>query len=389
MSDQVAIGSGPSSRARAPKPSGRSLPALPPPRFPVEHWSNRFRTTISTALDSTMMRGVQMVVERALIPDTEDLSRLRDSAAEVLSPSLLENPADFFSFVNEDSKPVDVSRSFLRPLDGGGVWRTKLTTAYESFGFEDEASPSDGIPRIDRWIHDDPPGLGTILTLHGFMMGNPAIDAHAMMAKEWYPRGLDVALMTLPHHSHRAADDASFGGDRFASPHVAQLAEAVREAVYEVRLVARWLREETGKPVGLLGLSLGGYISALCAGVCDDFDFVIPMVAPVCMGDLAWRIFSQTRHGGDDLNEGLSRDELRSAFGLHSPLAHPLQLDPDRVLIIGGRGDRIVPPEHPQALWEHWGHPEIHWFSGSHLAPFGRKRVAQMILRHLRHIDII
>jgi pimeloyl-ACP methyl ester carboxylesterase len=170
---------------------------------------------------------------------------------------------------------------------------------------------------------------------------------------------------------------------------VARLGEAVREAIYEIRVVTRWLSERRAAPVGLLRRSLGGYLTALLAGVCDDPDFVVPMVPPACFGDLAWRFFTQTRHYRQGGAPALSRQELRAAFRIHSPLAHPLRVPKQQVLIIAGRGDRIVPPEHPAALWQHWGQPDVHWFSGSHLAPFGRRRIVDAIVRHLESLDIL
>jgi acetyl esterase/lipase len=167
------------------------------------------------------------------------------------------------------------------------------------------------------------------------------------------------------------------------------LSEAVREAIYEIRQLLHWLREESGAPVGVLGLSLGGYLAALSAGLCDDLDFVIPIVPPVCIGDLAWRFFTQTRHYRAGGAPALTQQELRRAFRIHSPLAHPLRISPKRVMIVAGRGDRIVPPEHPAALWSHWGEPRIHWFSGSHLTPFGRGNIARAILDHLESIEIL
>jgi hypothetical protein len=131
---------------------------------------------------------------------------------------------------------------------------------------------------------------------------------------------------------------------------------------------------------------------------------VIPIVPPVCIGDLAWRFFTQTRHHREGGPSRLSQEELRRAFRAHSPLAHPLRVPRDRTFIVAGRGDRIVPPEHPAALgrgdrivppehpaalWEHWGEPAIHWFSGSHLAPFGRARIVRRIARHLRSIGVL
>ena len=64
-------------------------------------------------------------------------------------------------------------------------------------------------------------------------------------------------------------------------------------------------------------------------------------------------------------------------------------MTPPRVLIIAGRGDRIVPPEHPSALWRHWQEPAIHWFSGSHLAPFGRRGIVEAVSAHLGRLGIL
>ncbi len=85
-------------------------------------------------------------------------------------------------------------------------------------------------------------------------------------------------------------------------------------------------------PVGVLGMSLGGYLAALAGGLCDDLDFVVPMVPPVCIGDLAWRFFTQTRHYQRGGEAALSPDELRRSFRVHSPLAHPLRVPKERVL---------------------------------------------------------
>jgi pimeloyl-ACP methyl ester carboxylesterase len=215
------------------------------------------------------------------------------------------------------------------------------------------------------------------------------MGAAALLAPEWFSRGMDVALLTLPDHGARRPPETRFSGGRFAMPEVAALAEAVRQATYEIRLVVQWLRERNDRPVGLLGLSLGGYLAALFAGLYDDIDFVVPMVSPVCMGDLAWRFLSKSRSSGDEAGSTFSLEEMRTAFWIHSPLAHPLRIPRRRALIVAGRGDRVVPPEHSHALWQHWGRPAIHWFSGSHLAPFGRRAVVAAIVRHLEQLEIL
>jgi hypothetical protein len=345
-------------------------------------------TDVGTTLDATVMRAMQFVVERALIPDADDVDALRQSATALLAPELQAEPRLFFAFLDDPPHAPRMQTRYKRWLPGGAQLERRVESDYVPYLTEGTGAAGHPI-MLEHWRHEPGRPRATVVALHGFTMGRPRIDAMMLLANQWYRHGLDVALLTLPYHGARTPTDSRFSGEHFAVPDVVRLGEAVREAIYEIRLVMHWLREESGAPVGLLGLSLGGYLTALSAGLQDDLDFAIPMVPPVCIGDLAWRFFSRTRHHREGGESALSEEELRRAFRVHSPLAHPLRVPKERVLIIAGRGDRVVPPEHPAALWEHWGRPSIYWFSGSHLAPFGRGRVVRVILRHLRSIGIL
>ncbi len=365
----------------------REFPELKSVELPREAWPTRLLTGVGSTLDAGVLRAMQLVVERALIPDPEHIKALRESAQSVLSPELEADPRRFFRFLDEPPHTLRMKSRHRRPLEGGAVIAHRIESDYVPYSAEIEGS--DGPILVDHWVHEPGRRRATVLALHGFTMGHPRIDAVVLLASHWYRRGLDVALLTLPHHGRRTPVGARFSGEHFAVPHVAQLSEAVREAIYEIRQVVYWLREESGAPVGLIGLSLGGYLAARAAGLCDDLDFVVPIAPPVCIGDIAWRFFTRTRHYREGGAAGVSREELRRAYHIHSPLTHPLRIPRERVMIVAGRGDRIVPPEHPAALSRHWGEPRQHWFSGSHLAPFGRARVARAILRHLESIGIL
>ncbi|MEE9607342.1 MAG: hypothetical protein V3U03_06340 [Myxococcota bacterium] len=361
--------------------------ALPSAELPREAWTNRVLTGVGSALDTSVLRAMQLVVERALIPAPQDLDALRESAQAILTPELQANPRGFFGFLDRPPHTLRMQSRYRRRIQGGNVIAHRLESDYVPYSREIAAS--DGPILVDHWVHEPGRPRGTVLALHGFSMGQPRIDALILLASHWYRRGLDVALLTLPHHGARTSAGARFSGEHFAVPHVARLGEAVREAVYEIRLVVHWLREESGAPTGVLGISLGGYLAALAAGLFEDLDFVVPIAPPVCIGDLAWRFFTRTRHYRQGGEAALSQQELRRAFRVHSPLTHPLRVPRERVMIVAARGDRIVPPEHPTALWKAWGEPRIHWFSGSHLAPFGRRRIAGAILGHLESIGIL
>jgi len=335
-----------------------------------------------------VLRAMQFVVERALIPNSDDVEALRRSAQQMLDPELQAAPERFFEFLREPPHELRMHSRHRRRIAGGAAFDCRIESDYVPFTASGAAGESTPI-HVELWAHEYGRPRGTVIALHGFTMGRPRLDAMMLMASQWFERGLDVALLTLPYHGARTPSDARFSGEYFAVPDVSRLSEAMREAVYEIRRVIHWRREETGAPVGVLGLSLGGYLAALTAGLCDDLDFVIPIVPPVCIGDLAWRFFERTRHHREGGSATLSKDELRRGFRVHSPLSHTLRIAPERALIVAGRGDRIVPPEHPAALWAHWGQPAIHWFSGSHLAPFGRARIVRRIDRHLRSIGIL
>ena len=364
-----------------------AIPELSEGELPAEPPSGRLLTRLATALDSTVLSGVQRAVDMALMPSPEELPSMLESARLMLDPELQQQPEAFFAFSERALRPLEVFERDRRRLHGGSAISRELVYAYPEYATA--AQPARERLLLEHWMHRPPYPRATVLCVHGFTMGRPRIDAPVLFARHWFRRGLDVALLTLPHHGARTPPESRFSGERFAVPHVARLSEAVRQAIFELRLVSLWLRERVGGPVGLLGLSLGGYLSALAAGLYDDFDFAIPMVPPVCIGDLAWRFFQRSRHYRSGVSPAFSQQELRALYRIHSPLAHCLRVPRERVMIVAGRGDRIVPPEHPHALWLHWGRPRIHWFSGSHLAPFGRGQVVAEIDAHLRSLGIL
>ena len=354
------------------------VPELPPAR-----WGGRALSGFGSALDAALLRAAQLAVDAILLPAPEHLDELRQGALRMGQAPLADRPRRLFAFPEDPPRARELRTTFLRSARGGGVVRRELSFEYR--GYFDEAARQETLV-FEHWMHGPRRPAGTVVAIHGFAMGQPRIDALALLASQWFGFGLDVALPTLPHHGERRPQGARFSGEAFAAPDATRLAEAVRQAVFELRLLQGWLRQETAAPVGLLGLSLGGYLAALMAGLYDDLDFAVPLAPPVCLGDLAWRFHSHSRRFE---RPALSRDELRAAFRAHSPLAHPLRVPRERLLIAAGRGDRIVPPEHPGSLWRHWGEPEIHWWNGGHLGPIGRRQVALRVRGLLERLAIL
>ncbi len=365
--------------------AGEPIPKLARAVLPEEGFADGAFTWLGAGLDAAILAGMQVVIDAMLLPDPAELPALRAAAARLDTPALRGDPASFFEFSSDSFATETVAASSAGARGDGGVTRRELSTAYVPREGESPPPPGDAI-RLEHWQHPAERRRGTVLALHGFTMGYPRIDAPVLFASNFFAAGLDVALMTLPQHGARTPSEARFSGERFAVPNAIDFAHGVRRAVHEIRSTVLWLRETTGDPVGVLGLSLGGYLTALSAGLYDDLDFAIALVPPVCIGDLAWRFQGRSLRRG---RPSFDYDELRRNYRLHSPLAHPLRTERERVMIVAGRGDRIVPAEHPHALWEHWGRPTLHWYSGGHLAPFGRSAVARAMLRHVQDLGIL
>src|SRR3990170_4865864 len=214
------------------------IPDLSSAEVPAEDWGDWVFTQLGTALDATMLRVMQVVVDAVMIPRPEEAGALRASAEKFLKSEVQGDPGRFFSFADRRPAPVAVSGRFRRSLSGGVVVAREFTTAYRPYGADAPPRGStNGDPiLVEHWMHEPERARGTVLAAHGFSMGQPRIDAIAMFAAQWFERGLDVALITLPYHARRSPPGARFSGERFAAPDVMRLSDAVRQAIYEMRL---------------------------------------------------------------------------------------------------------------------------------------------------------
>lgn len=349
---------------------------LSPAVLPVESWAETPLTWIGGALDRIALRGMRLAFASVLHPTPAECEAARHSA----EPYVGVDPQRFFA---RDVPPVATMRLLRRhAIAGGEVVTRELATQYVPFhsGGTWPASAENDRVVFEHWMHRDRAPRATVIALHGFAMGTTWIDAHVLMAAQWFARGFDVALVTLPFHGPRSPSTARYSGELFASWDVGRTNEAVRQAVFDTDLVRRWIAAETGRPVGVLGLSLGGYVASVMAGLYEDLAFVIPLVPPVTMDALAASL--RALHGASEPMP-FSLAEVRAGYAVHCPLSHALVVPRERVLIVGARGDYIVPVEHAYALWRHWGEPAAHWYSGSHVAPFRRARLIARVSEHL------
>ncbi|MCB1264239.1 MAG: alpha/beta hydrolase family protein [Mycobacterium sp.] len=240
------------------------------------------------------------------------------------------------------------------------------------------------IVRFQHWRHGDGP-RPTLCVIHGFM-GSPYLVNGLFFSLPWFYRsGYDVLLYTLPFHGRRAENFSPFSGYGFFANGMSGFAEAMGQAVFDFRTILNWLRHNGVARIALTGISLGGYTSALVASADDRLEAVIPnvpLVTPASAFDDWWpasKVVKLARTVG-----GLTREEAYSSFAYHSPLNYRPLVPKDRRLIITGLGDRLAPPDHAEALWQHWDRCALHWFPGNHVLHVSQPEYLRRTNRFLR-----
>lgn len=228
-----------------------------------------------------------------------------------------------------------------------------------------------------------------VICLHGWGGGVFWLEERSFLVSYLLRIGLDVVLFQLPFHADRTPAQASRSGELFPGQYVVRTNEAFGQSIHDLRALARYLRAHGTPEVGVMGMSLGGYTTALWATLDSDLGFAFPIIPAVSMSALMWRHGKRSPARRRAEKAGLSQTLLDRVFAIHSPLSRPVALPRERLLIVAGRGDRITPPDQARALWRHWDKPPIHWFPGGHLAQVGRGNAFRAIRRRLTDAGLI
>lgn len=320
------------------------------------------------------------------------------------------NDIDFYLPMAESADP---SRFFAEPPDGVRV-RASKANWYPRF------DPDDGVcetlrfdspfmpvnPRLHKtylrhknnrvaharyWRHHGDQARPTLIAVHGFAADLYVLNEWYFALPWFYRMGCDVALFTLPFHGARQSRRSPFSGHGFFSGGPSHINEAFAQAVFDFRILMRWLKKERGAPaVGVAGVSLGGFTSSILACVEKDLAFSIPNVPVISLPDLVseWEPIGTTMRAALRLaNADIIK--ARKLIAVSCPLTYPCLLPPDRRMIVGGVGDRLAPPKHSRLLWEHWDRCAIHWFPGSHLVHLDRGQYLEETAKFLNRVGFL
>jgi pimeloyl-ACP methyl ester carboxylesterase len=242
--------------------------------------------------------------------------------------------------------------------------------SHETMTFASEFRPRGIEPGAERWVRNG--RNGTVLVrllrhrdaaapwvvcLHGFGMGASRFDLTVLWAKHLHRQfGFNVAVPVLPRHGPRRTR----GDGQLLSLDLVGTLHGISQAIWDVRRLVSWIRGTGGASVGVYGLSLGGYLAALLAGI-ERLDSVVAGIPFTDVAGLMLHHRPPTTYA-DILRSASARD----VFSVVSPVGVRPLLGPDRLAIFAARGDRLIPGEQPLALRETWQACPIHWYNGGH-----------------------
>lgn len=224
-------------------------------------------------------------------------------------------------------------------------------------------------------------GKPMAILVNGFSSGHHLLERVAWPMREFRRLGINVSLFALPFHGPR--------GHSFPPAWPQQdtklTIEGFRQAVWDLRIAIRVLREAGASHVGVAGMSLGGYTVSLLATATAEVDFVLSYIPianlPDTMNELG-------------LIPGTGRVQ-RELFAGYRKLLEPVtpegrepMVEPERVAIISGALDRLATVGHGARLASHFG-TELITFPGAHMLQVWRARAFRQALEGFQQRGVL
>src|SRR5438270_3338469 len=358
--------------------------------FYVRSWSNWFQHRGSDGVpavfpslvltghafaDEAVIAGFRVMKPQSPVSALVRAETEAEAAIELYGDrGYLADPASFYP------EPPAIERPTTR-------WATARKLRYERLSFESLYEPFDREPGRDRWLsyadnrrarawvlrHAEP--RPWLVCVHGTSMGTPNRDL-ALFRARWLHEdlGLNVVFPVLPLHGPRGEGLPPYAA--FPGEDVMDNVHGIAQSVWDVRRLVRWAAEQDGTPVGITGVSLGGFVTALVAGLEPGLACAILGVPAVDLIDLIDH--HSTR--GRDAQYLRVLDLARRVGVVVSPLSLTPRVPYDRRFMYAGLADRLAHPRHQVGrLWDHWGRPEVLWYKGGHVAFARSKPVGRFV----------
>lgn len=345
-----------------------------PDEFDLDIW-DRVRVGGTAAVDTLVRTGLALSVGAVALPSMLDNKALEAERRDMDFYTRFVDDGDVHAFFREPGEIGAMNESAVdwyhfHPEDGDAVnlsFESPFTPVNRKLRDSYLSHKRNQTAWAQYWRHADGP-RPTLVVVHGFVADPYWLNTRFLALPWFYKQGYDVLLYTMPFHGKRQGRLSPFSGSGFFSHGTGHINEAFAQTIHDLRIFLRWLRRRGTSRIGVTGISLGGYTSSLLSCIDGDLDFVMPNVPVVSLIDLMmtwWPLNVEVRNAM--ARHGMGLREMRHVTAMHSALTWESRVPPARRMIIGGAGDRFVPPKQVWLLHQHWNRCHVHWFPGNHL----------------------
>lgn len=227
------------------------------------------------------------------------------------------------------------------------------------------------------------PPYPCVIIMHGYGGDKNGLQ---ILAPAFALRGVATFAIDAEYHGDRKQPDRDL-----LSPYLYRSRDALVQTVIDLRRAIDFLqsrREIDGKRIGYIGLSMGGILGGILAGVDERVQAPILIVAG---GDWGYLLSNSQHPTALQLREkhsDLFKDpqKMNEVFGPVDPVNWVARIAPRPLLMINGKGDNIVPKECTERLFAAANQPkEILWLEGGHFPQpdMVLRKVDEWISRHL------
>lgn len=329
------------------------------------------------ALDSAMLGGMAFLTPPPTPAALAESVRDTEAIYALFSDrGYLATPQQFHT------RPPDVTSPNLASMRIGGY-------DGEHLHFDSTFEPDPELPGRDRWLAHAPNRTAHawilrhrhpapwLVCVHGFGMGNLKQDFRIFKAGRLHERcGVNIAQFVLPVHGARSP--GGFNGSKFFGLSPIDFIHAETQAMWDLRRLIAWIRQQDATGIGLFGISLGGYTSALLSALEQDIDCVVAAVPPSDMiAQLEY--YAGTMERRQFAAAGVDWTRERAVTSVVAPLAMPTQVPVEGRYIFGATGDQFVPIEQVNALWRHWEQPRIRWATSGHVTALQQRGLFELV----------
>jgi len=279
-------------------------------------------------------------------------------------------------------QPFDYTMQLVEDDENLQVYRLVYASPFKS------PFPQNNIVPAEYYVPKDRAGKIPAAIVLDIMYGNSVVPRG--LARGLAAQGVAALYMPMAYYnSRRPKDNAHI---RWMDEDPTRAIEPPRQTVMDIRRAKAILasREEVDPTrIGITGVSLGGIMTSLAAGIDGSFYRVVPILAG---GDVADMIFHapETRRVMEKLlAKGIDQEKLEPVMGPVEPLSFASRIDPRTCLMINASKDEVIPKNCTMDLWNAIGKPTLLWLpSGHYTAAWYLPTIKQTAIDFLKGLPV-